>query len=394
MTTTALPSTPPRLDAPPLPRDEFPTTRHWTYLNHAGMGPIPLPAVNAMVRRAMELACDGELAWDEHKANVERVRAMGARVLGVPVDDVAFVKNATEGVAFVATGLELTEGDRVIASDLRLPVEPLPLAGAARARRARRPRASRGEALPVEAFAEVIAAGPAPKVVATSWVQFRRGWRVDLPGLADVAHDAGALFCADVIQGLGAIPAELERWGVDFAMADGHKWLLGPQGTGLLYVRAAHRDLLRPLEPGWNAMRHREQWDELALAYDDSARRFEGGMPNITGIAGLAGRWSSCSRQGWTRSGRTSTPCASTPARDSSAWAPRCCQSAAAKAARASSASRSRATTLRSRGGAARVRPCLRSAQRGAADRTARLQHRRRDRPPPRRARRAHARFP
>ncbi|MGI8780104.1 MAG: aminotransferase class V-fold PLP-dependent enzyme [Solirubrobacteraceae bacterium] len=291
MTTIAPPSTPQRLDAPPLPREQFPTTRHWAYLNHAGMGPIPLAAVHAIQQRAMELASDGELAWDEHSANVERVRARGARLMGVPTEDVAFVKNTTEGVAFVANGLDWREGDRVVASDLDFPSTLYPWL-ALRERGVRVDLvapAGAGEALPVEAFAEAIAAGPAPKVVATSWVQFRRGWRVDLPALAAVSHDAGALLCADVIQGLGAIPAELERWGVDFAMADGHKWLLGPQGTGLLYVRAAQRDRLRPLEPGWNAMRHREQWDELAFAYDDSARRFEGGMPNIIGIAGLGG---------------------------------------------------------------------------------------------------------
>ncbi len=283
--------TPPQLDAPPLPRAQFPATCHWAYLNHAGMGPIPLRAVHAMQQRAMELASDGELAWEEHSANVERVRVSGARVMGVPVSDVAFVKNTTEGLGFVANGLDWREGDRVVAADLDFPSTLYPWL-ALRDRGVRidlvRP-AGTGEALPVDAFAEVVAAGPAPKVVATSWVQFRRGWRIDLPALAELCRGVGALLCVDVIQGLGAIPAELERWGVDFAMADGHKWLLGPQGTGLLYVRGTHRDLLRPLEPGWNAMRHREQWDELGFAYDDSARRFEGGMPNIIGIAGLGG---------------------------------------------------------------------------------------------------------
>lgn len=108
-----------------------------------------------------------------------------------------------------------------------------------------------------------------------------------MPGLAQLAHDAGALLCADVIQGLGVFPARLDAWGVDFAMADGHKWMLAPPGTGLLYVRGEHRDRLRPLEPGWNSMTHREQWDERRFAYDDSARRYEGGIPNVAGIAAL-----------------------------------------------------------------------------------------------------------
>ncbi len=274
---------------PPLPRDEFPVTGHWAYLNHAGMGAVPRSAVQAMSRLAMEVARDGELAWPEHKAHIEQVRHRAARLMGVPGTDVAFIKNTTSGLGMVANGLDLGAGDRVIVSDLDFPSSLYPWL-ALRERGVRvdlvRPQGS-AEALPVDAFAEVIADGPAPAVVAISWVQFRRGWRIDLPALARVAHDAGALFSVDVIQGLGAIPADLETWGADFAMADGHKWLLGPPGTGLLYVRGEHRHRLRPLEPGWNSMSHREEWDELGLAYDDSARRYEGGMPNISGIAAL-----------------------------------------------------------------------------------------------------------
>lgn len=274
---------------PPLSRDEFPVTARWAYLNHAGMGAVPHSAVQTMSRLAMEVARDGELAWPGHKAHVEQVRHRAARLMGVPSTDVAFIKNTTAGVGMVANGLDLVAGDRVIVSDLDFPSSLYPWL-ALRERGVRvdlvRPQGS-AEALPVDAFAEVIADGPPPAVVAVSWVQFRRGWRIDLPALARVVHDAGALFSVDVIQGLGAIPAELETWGVDFAMADGHKWLLGPPGAGLLYVRGEHQHRLRPLEPGWNSMSHREEWDNLGYVLDRSARRYEGGMPNLSGIAAL-----------------------------------------------------------------------------------------------------------
>ena len=273
----------------PLPRDQFPATDHWVYLNHAGMGPPSLPAVRVMSERALEVARDGELAWPRHKAHIEQVRHQGARLMGVPADDVAFIKNTTAGLGLVANGLDLGPGDRVVVPDLDFPSLLIPWL-ALRDRGVRvdlvRP-AGAGETLSTQAFADAVAAGPPPTLVATSWVQFRRGWRVDLPALARVAHDSGALLCVDVIQGLGVIPARLDAWGVDFAMADGHKWLLGPPGTGLLYIRGVHRDRLRPLDPGWNSMSHREEWDELGISYDDSARRFEGGIPNISGIAAL-----------------------------------------------------------------------------------------------------------
>ncbi len=139
----------------------------------------------------------------------------------------------------------------------------------------------------MEAFAEVVEAGRPPRVVATSWVQFSRGWRTDLAALSGVAHDAGALLCIDVIQGLGVVPAQFEAWGVDFAMADAHKWMLGPMGIGLLYVRDTCLELLTPLEPGWASVAHAEDWDNLDLVWHPSARRLEGGSPNVIGIHGM-----------------------------------------------------------------------------------------------------------
>jgi selenocysteine lyase/cysteine desulfurase len=145
--------------------------------------------------------------------------------------------------------------------------------------------AGAGGALSVDAFARVIAAGPAPKVVVASWVQYSRGWRIDLASLARLSHDAGALLCADAAQGVGVIPASMAEWDVDFAMMPAHKWLLGPEGMGMLYVAQRVRDRIRPLEPGWASVAHRAQWDNLELVWDDSARRFEGGSYNMAGTA-------------------------------------------------------------------------------------------------------------
>jgi cysteine desulfurase/selenocysteine lyase len=271
---------------PALPRHHFPITERWTYLNHAGVTPLATAAVEALRGYAGRVAAGGSRAGTGHAERAEQVRATAARLMGVPVRDVAFVKNTTEGLGFVANGLAWAPGDRVVVPDLEFPstlypwlalralgvvVDTVPVQGASRS-------------VPVEAFAEAIAAGPPPKVVATSWVQYGRGWRTDLAALARVCHDAGALLCADVIQGLGVLPAELEAWGVDFAMADAHKWMLGPEGIGVLYVRDRCLDLLRPLEPGWNSVVHREQWDNLDLVWDHGARRLEGGSQNMAGI--------------------------------------------------------------------------------------------------------------
>ncbi|HUF34006.1 MAG TPA: aminotransferase class V-fold PLP-dependent enzyme [Acidimicrobiales bacterium] len=273
----------------PLPRSSFPVTTTHRYLNHAGTAPLPREAVAAMTRQAQEASAAGSLAVDGHEQMADEVRAAAARLMGVPTADVAFVKNTTEGLGFVANGLTWAPGDRVVVPDREFPSTIYPWTALRDLGVQVDLVAPRGEgwALPVEAFAEVIAAGPPPRVVATSWVQFSRGWRTDLAALAEVTHAAGALLCADVIQGLGVIPAALEAWGVDFAMADAHKWMLGPEGIGVLYVRRSCLELLRPLEPGWASVAHRESWENRELIWADDARRFEGGTANHVGTAGM-----------------------------------------------------------------------------------------------------------
>jgi selenocysteine lyase/cysteine desulfurase len=140
-----------------------------------------------------------------------------------------------------------------------------------------------GGTLPIAEFERVLASGPPPKVVAVSWVQYGRGWRTDIAALARLSHDAGALLCVDAIQGLGVLPAALADWNIDFAMAGGYKWLLGPEGVGVFYIAEHVRDRLRPLEPGWASVAHRGDYDNLDLVWADSARRFEAGSPNMIG---------------------------------------------------------------------------------------------------------------
>ncbi len=273
----------------PIRRSAVEASERFAYLNHSGVCPLPRPVVEAMSDWASGAGAVGSLEFDEQCERMEEVRSLSAILMGVPSDDVAFVKNTTEGLGFVANGLDWSEGDRVVVPDGEFPSTIYPwLAledmGVVVDRVG--PVGPEG-ALPIESFAEAVAGGVPPKVVATSWVQFSKGWRTDLAALAEVAHGAGALLCADVIQGLGVLPASLEEWGVDFATADAHKWMLGPPGIGVLYVRRSCLESLRPLEPGWASVAHRQEWENLDLVFDDSARRFEGGSANACGLYGL-----------------------------------------------------------------------------------------------------------
>ena len=123
------------------------------------------------------------------------------------------------------------------------------------------------------------------RVVAVSWVQAHHGWRTDLAGLAGLAHDHGALLCVDAIQGLGVLPADLGAWGVDAAAAGAQKWLLGPHGIGLLAVAPALWERLRVAAPSLGSVV--DGSGDGMPAFVPSARRYEGGALDHSGIAGL-----------------------------------------------------------------------------------------------------------
>jgi selenocysteine lyase/cysteine desulfurase len=273
----------------PLPRDQFPVTERYRYFDHAGISPIPRVGADAARWFIDRQLTQGKVDYDELEYRQDATRAAAAKLMGVPVDDVAFIKNTAEGVGFVASGLDWTPGDRVVVPDLEFPSNIYPwLALRDLGVQVDLVRTvGDGAALPIAEFERVLAAGPPPKVVAVSWVQYGRGWRTDIAALARLSHDAGALLCVDAIQGLGVLPAALADWDVDFAMAGGYKWLLGPEGVGVLYVAEQVRDRLRPLEPGWASVAHRGDYDNLDLVWADSARRFESGSFNMLGTIAL-----------------------------------------------------------------------------------------------------------
>jgi cysteine desulfurase/selenocysteine lyase len=275
--------------ATPLPRGQFPVTQKYVYLNHAGVGPLPSVAVEAIAESAAAFRDEGGLAYERFELIMEHTRDASARLMGVPSTDVAFVKNTTEGIALAASGIDWRPGDRVIVPNHEFPSNVYPWI-ALRDRGVQvdliEPIGPRRE-LPIELFEQALAQAPT-RVVAVSWVQFGYGWRTDLAALGAMCREHDALLCVDAIQGLGVIPASFEAWGVDVASADAHKWLLGPHGIGVTYLSPRAREQLRPLQPGWASVPYREEWDNLDLEFDATARRYEGGSYNVITIAGMA----------------------------------------------------------------------------------------------------------
>lgn len=267
---------------------EFPITERYTYLAHAAIGALPRRAAAAMAALAETVSRTGDRQWPERMEMAEETRGQAARILGArATHEVAFVENTATALSLVAGGLAWRAGENVVGAELEFPSNVYPWMQLADHGVEYRQIAERdGRVDPDELLAAV---DEGTRIVALSWVQYASGFRSDLGRIGRFCRERGILFVVDVIQGLGGLVLDVERDFVDVAAASGHKWLLGPEGVGLLYVSDRVIDCLRPSRAGWRSVREALRWAAYDLTWNDGARRFESGTLNVYGIAGLHG---------------------------------------------------------------------------------------------------------
>jgi cysteine desulfurase/selenocysteine lyase len=271
-----------------LREEEFPIVEKCAYLNHAGVGPLPRRSAERMRMLAEWVACSGDRHWMERQQEAERVRGLAARLLGArEVHEVAFIENTSGGVSLVAEGLDWRPGDNVVGADFEFPTNIYPwMHLASRGVEFRRAAERDGRIDPEEILSLI---DDRTRVLALSWVQYASGFRSDLVRLGSACRDRGVLFVVDVIQGLGALGLDVERDLVDVAVASSHKWLLGPEGIGILYVSDRVLERLRPVRVGWRSVREIFQWSDFDLTWGEGAKRLEGGSLNVYGIVAFGG---------------------------------------------------------------------------------------------------------
>jgi cysteine desulfurase/selenocysteine lyase len=268
-------------------RSLFPATREMAYFNNAGVAPISSRVDEAIRRYTEEATRLGAFNYPRFfDAEIERVRGRAARLLGANADEVAFVKNTTEGIGIVASGLDWQRGDQVLTCDLEYPsnvypwwslrergVETLMLRG----REGRLPLAVVEEALK----------RPRVRLLALSSVEFGSGARNDLEALGGLCREYGVLFCVDAIQSVGCFPIDVEKCGIDFLAADGHKWMLSVEGCGIFFCSKRVQELITPRIIGWRSVRNNRDFDTYHMDLQPGAGRFEEGTPNTPGIFAL-----------------------------------------------------------------------------------------------------------
>ena len=267
-------------------RKAFPVTAEYAYLNHASIAPLPHRAAERMKALADVVSRTGDRRWLERNAEVERVRGLAARLLGAhDPREVAFTENTSAGLSLIAGGFAWQAGDNIVGAELEFPSNVYPwmqLAGLGVEYRTVPERDVRID--PDELLARV---DGRTRMLVLSSVQYASGFRSDLSRLGAFCRERGIVFVVDAIQSLGGLAHDVERENVDVLAAASHKWLLGPEGIGVLYVSDRIVERICPVHSGWRSMRDQINWTALSLDWNEGAKRFESGTLNMYGIAAL-----------------------------------------------------------------------------------------------------------
>jgi len=266
-------------------RHLFPVTKNCVYFNHAAVSPLARHSYEAMEELARDQRDWGAVHWRAWLGYYKRLREDAARLINATPGEIAILKNTSEGISFVAEGLDWSPGENVITTDMEFPSNFV-----AWKRLERRGiecrlianRDGRYEVSDVEAMID-----EKTRVVALSTVSFHNGFRPDLEAIGELCAARGVLLSVDAIQGLGALAMDVQKCRISFLSADGHKWLMGPEGLAIFYASAEARERLTPLESGWMSIARDATSVGKTTELHRDARRFEAGAINTAGVCGL-----------------------------------------------------------------------------------------------------------
>ncbi|MEW5009114.1 MAG: aminotransferase class V-fold PLP-dependent enzyme [Cycloclasticus sp.] len=257
------------------------------YLNHAAVAPWPVraeQAVNAFCRENVTIGSKKYANWLKVES---RLKSQLAELIHASsVDEIALVKNTSEALSFVAYGLSWSAGDNIVTSDEEFPSNMIPWESLAEQGVTVKKTPLKNSSDPTAKLIEQIDVNT--RLLTISSVQYASGLRVDLERLGEACQQKGVLFCIDAIQSVGAFEVDVQRYQADFMMADGHKWLLGPEGLGFFYCRKQTIDKLKLTQFGWHMVEDMGNYDTPLWETAASARRFECGSPNMLSIHALS----------------------------------------------------------------------------------------------------------
>ena len=268
-------------------RAEFPVVDRCIYVNHAAIGPTSRSVGLAVAAHMKVHLTEPGNAGGVSSPASERGRQLAATLVGCRPQQVAYIQNTSHGVSLVANGIDWRQGDNVVVPGQEFPSNYLAWLNL-------KPKGVELRLAPA-AGGKVTAGGLRPlidnrtRVVALSLVQFFNGFKVDLPPLAELCRQHGAMLLIDGTQSIGAMTIDVAATGVDVLLVSAHKWMLGPLGIGFMALSERALRRLSVSNPGWLSVRDPFVFRRQLELLPDAAR-FEPGTRNAAGICGLATR--------------------------------------------------------------------------------------------------------
>jgi selenocysteine lyase/cysteine desulfurase len=266
-----------------LRRHEFPVAHKKIFLAHSAASPLPRRvalALNQFVAQCSEDSQDAPFP----ESRFRQTRELAARLIGAQTEEIAFVGPTSLALSIAAAGLPLRKGDNILIYFDDYPSNVYPWTALAEKGVQVRLMNVRelGKIRPVDVMGQV---DEQTRLVALSTCHFLAGFRPDLEAIGAYLRGRNILFGVDAIQTLGAFPISVKH--LDFLAAGAHKWLLGPCGAGIFYVRKALQEMLVPKIYGWHNVRSPGYVAQEKLVFPPDSRRYETGTANLLGLAGM-----------------------------------------------------------------------------------------------------------
>ena len=267
-------------------QQEFPLESNLYYLNHAAVAPWPKRTADAIAQFAHENCTQGATHYPKWM-RVEHVlrRQLKTLLNAASTDEIALQKNTSEGLSAIAYGIDWKQGDSIVITDQEFPSNRIVWESLAN-KGVRLITAKLDNDTPADSIIQ--ACDESTRLVSISSVQYGTGVRADLKQIGQHCNQHNILFCVDAIQSLGILPMDVQDIGCDFVVADAHKWMLGPEGIAVFYVKKSVINQLSLQQYGWHMIENPGNYDTQEWDVAKSARRFECGSPNMLGIHGFS----------------------------------------------------------------------------------------------------------
>ena len=268
-------------------RTEFPVTKSYIYMNHAGVAPLSSRVRETMVGFLEDATVNGAVHVETWVETAERCRSVAAQLINADATEIAFMKNTTQGILIAANGIDWQKGDNVVTTAIEFPANVYPW-WSLKERYGVETRMvpERDGRIHLEDIASVI--DERTRVVTISHVEFASGFRNDIKAIGEICRERGIWFVVDAIQSLGAIAVDVKACHVDILAADGHKWLLAPEGAAVFYCANDKLEQLINTNVGWASVVNPRDFLDYDLTQKPDATRFEEGSYNSVGLYGLS----------------------------------------------------------------------------------------------------------